>query len=148
GAAGDGSVDITTGGTTVSVAWTAADSLSAIAQRINDAGSGVNAAVVYDGTNYRLVVNAKATGTAAASTFVDHGSGLGWGAPGAITAPAANASFTLDGIAMTRGSNLVDDALASTTFTLTGVHAAAEADSTVDISVDRDAMRDKVKGLV
>jgi flagellar hook-associated protein 2 len=148
GAAGDGSVAITTGTSTKTVAWTAADSLADIATRINDAGAGVTAAVVYDGVKYRLVANARATGTAAASTFVETGAGLGWSAPGAITVAATDARFTLDGIPMTRGSNLVDDALPGTTFTLTAAHAAGEDDTTIDIAADRDALRDKVKGLV
>jgi flagellar hook-associated protein 2 len=148
GVAGDGSVAITTGTSTVNVAWTAADSLATIAQRINDAGSGVTAAVLFDGTSYRLVANAKATGTAAASTFVETGSGLGWSAPGAITTAATDARFALDGIPMTRGSNLVDDALPGVTFTLTAAHAAGEEDTVIDIAADRDALRDKVKALV
>ena len=148
GAAGAGAVDITTGGVTVNVAWTAADSLSAIAQKVNDANTGVTANVLFAGTAYRLVAPSRATGTAAASTFVDSGDGLGWGAPGAIKVPAADAAFTLNGIAMTRGSNLVDDALPGMTFTLKAAHAAAAPDTTVDVTADRDALRDKVKGLV
>ncbi len=148
GVAGTGSVSITTGTSTVDVAWTASDSLADIAQRVNDAGSGVTASVLFDGTNYRLVATSKATGTAAASTFVETGSGLGWSAPGAITLGATDAAFTLDGIPMTRGANLVDDALPGVTLTLTTLHAATEADTTIEVSVDRDALRDKVKGLV
>jgi flagellar hook-associated protein 2 len=148
GIAGDGSVAITTGTSTTTVAWTASDSLADIAQRINDAGSGVTASVVYDGSKYRLVASARATGTAAASTFVETGAGLGWSAPGAETVTATDARFQLDGIPMTRGSNLVEDALPGTTFTLAAVHAAGEDDTVVDITADRDALRDKVKGLV
>lgn len=148
GAAGDGSIDITTGGTTASVSWTAADSLAAIAQRINDASTGVSASVLYDGSKYRLVATARATGTAAASTFVETGDALGWSQPGAIKTPAADASFTLDGIPMTRGSNLVDDALPGVTLTLTAPHAAADADTTLEITSDKDALRDKLKGVV
>lgn len=148
GAAGTGSVAITTGASTVTVAWTASDTLADIAQRVNDAGSGITAAVMYDGTNYRLVASAKATGTAAASTFVETGAGLGWSQPGAITRTATDASFVLDGIPVTRGSNLVDDALTGVTLTLTTAHAAADSDTTIDIGVDRDALRAKLKSLV
>lgn len=148
GAAGDGSIDITTGGTTATVSWTSADSLATIAQRINDAGSGVSASVLYDGSQYRLVATARATGTAAASTFVETGDALGWSQPGAIKTAAADASFTLDGIAMTRGKNVVDDALPGVTLTLTATHAAADADTTLEITTDQAALRDKVKGVV
>lgn len=147
GAAGTGAVAITTGTSTVNVSWTASDSLADIAQRVNDAGSGVTASVLFDGTSYRLVATAKATGTAAASTF-DVGNGLGWGAAGSIKTVASDASFTLDGIPMTRSANLVDDALTGLTFTLKAPHAAADEDTTIDVTADRDALRDKIKGLV
>ena len=148
GAAGDGSIAITTAGTTVNVAWTVSDSLADIAQRINDANGGVTAAVLNDGTNYRLVATSRATGTAAASTFVEGGAGLGWSQPGAVTMPATDATFTLDGIPMTRGKNLVDDALPGISINLTTPHAFGQADTTIDVAVDREALRDKVKGLV
>jgi flagellar hook-associated protein 2 len=148
GAAGTGSVAITTGASTVNVAWTAADSLDTIAQRINDANGGVTAAVMHDGSNYRLVATSRATGVAAASTFVEGGNALGWSQPGAVTVGAADASFTFDGIPMTRSKNLVDDVLPGMTMSLTRTHAIGEADTTIDLTVDRDALRDKVKGLV
>ncbi len=148
GVAGDGSVAITTGTATVNVAWTSSDSLAAIAQRVNDANAGVTASVLFDGSKYRLVATARATGTAAASTFVETGTPLGWSAPGAITAPATDASFTLDGITMTRGKNVVDDAIEGVSFTLRAAHTATDTDTTVEVNVDRDALRDKVKGLV
>jgi flagellar hook-associated protein 2 len=149
GVLGNGSVTIdTASGNPVTVSWTSADSLSTIAGRINDANTGANAAVVFDGTSYRLVANAKQTGTAEAPTFVDGGDGLAWSDPANITLTARNASFVLDGIPITRGSNLVSDVLSGVTLTLTAAHGAGEADTIIDVKADGDAMRDKVKALV
>jgi flagellar hook-associated protein 2 len=53
GILGDGSVVIDSApAAPITVSWTAADSLSAIAQRINDTGSGATASVLFDGTSW------------------------------------------------------------------------------------------------
>ncbi len=149
GVLGDGSVTIAgDGGDPVTVSWSAADSLSAIATRINDAGAAATAAVVFDGSSYRLVATARQTGSAAAPVFSDGGDGLGWSASGNITAAARDARFVLDGLTITRGHNLVSDVLSGVTLTLTAPHGAAEPDTTIDIAPDGDAVRDKVKGLI
>lgn len=149
GTLGDGSVTIdSAAGDPVTVAWTAADSLSVIAQRINDAGAAATASVLFDGTNYRLIASARATGTAAAPTFTDAGDGLAWSQPANVTLAARDAVFDLDGVTITRGSNLVADALPGVTLTLTAAHAAADADTILTVATDRDAVRDKVKGLL
>ncbi len=149
GVLGAGSVTIdTAAGDPVAVSWTATDSLSAIAARINDANAGATAAVIYDGTSYRLVASSRQTGTAAAPTFVDAGDGLAWSSPANVTAAARDAAFVIDGIAVTRGQNVVSDVLAGVTLTLTAPHAAADPDTTLSIAADGEAMRDKVKGLI
>jgi flagellar hook-associated protein 2 len=149
GVLGDGSVTIdTAAGDPVTVAWTAADSLSTIAARINDANAAANASVIFDGTSYRLVATARQTGTVAAPTFIESGDALGWSVPTNITAAARDAAFVIDGISVTRGTNVVSDVLAGVTLTLTAPHAVADPDTVITIADDRDAMRDKVKGLV
>ena len=149
GALGAGQVTMqTAGGTPVTVAWTAADSLSAIATRINDAGGPVAASVLHDGTGYRLIASARATGTAAAASFTESGDPLGWSVPANTTAPARDASFVLDGIPLTRGSNVVADALPGVTLSLIAAHGASEPDTTITVAVDPEAITSKVKGLV
>ncbi len=149
GVLGDGSVTIdTASGDPVTVAWTSADSLSAIAARINDANAAATASVVFDGTSYRLVASSRQTGTAATPTFTDAGDGLAWSNPANVTAASRDAAFVVDGIAVTRGHNVVSDVLAGVTLTLTAPHAAADPDTTITIASDGGAIRDKVKGLV
>lgn len=148
GAAGTGSIDITTSAGTTSVSWTATDTLQDIADRINTADAASTASVVFDGTNYRLVATARQTGVANAPTYTDGGDGLGWSTPANVTIPASDARFTLDGIAMSRSTNLVADAASGVTLTLKRAHGAAEAETTIDVSSDGDAVKTKVKELV
>jgi len=148
GAAGTGSVDITTSAGTKSVSWTATDTLQDIADRINAADAASTASVVYDGTNYRLVATARQPGVANAPTYTDGGAGLGWSAPANVTIAASDARFTLDGIAMTRSTNLVADAASGMTLTLKRAHAVGETDTIVDVSSDGDAVKTKVKDVV
>lgn len=148
GAAGTGSVDITTSAGTKSVSWTATDTLQDIADGINAADAASTASVVYDGTNYRLVATARQPGVANAPTYTDGGAGLGWSAPANVTIAASDARFTLDGIAMTRSTNLVADAASGMTLTLKRAHAVGETDTIVDVSSDGDAVKTKVKDVV
>jgi len=149
GVLGDGSVSIASGaGAPVLVSWTAADSLADVAQRINDSGSAATAAVLFDGTNYRLVTTSRASGTAAAPVFTDAGDGLGLADPGHVTLAARDAVFDLDGITITRGTNVVSDVLPGVTLTLSTAHTASEPDTMLTVATDRDATRTKVTSLV
>ena len=132
----------------VSVSWGSSDSLADVANRIRGSGAGVDASVLYDGSSYRLVVSARDTGTAAAPTFVDSGDGLDLANPTGVMTPGRNAAFTLDGIPMTRGSNVVSDALTGVTFTLKDEHEVGDADSVLPIVLDKEGARGKLQKLV
>lgn len=148
GVLGTGSVQITVGGTTKTVSWTASDSLTDIADRLTSAGAGVSASVLFDGSAYRLVVTADASGTTGKPTFVDAGDGLDLSNAANIKVPAQDAIVTVDGIDVTRSKNVIDDALAGVTLTLTSQAALTDPDTTVTIGLDTKALKDKVKGLV
>src|SRR5262245_52963616 len=111
GVLGTGSLSITVGTTTKSISYGATDTLDDIASKINDAGAGASASVLFDGTSYRLMVAATATGTAAAPVFTDGGDSLGLSNPANITVPARDAIATIDGVEVTRGSNIIGDAV-------------------------------------
>ncbi len=149
GVLGTGSVDITVGGVTKSVAYTAAESLDAVAARINSANAGVNASVVQITTGeFRLVMNAKESGTAKAPTFVDNGDSLDLSNAANIKRPATNAVVNVDGIDLVRSSNSITDAIAGMTLTLNSVHAVGEADARATVSLDTTALTAKVQKLV
>jgi flagellar hook-associated protein 2 len=149
GVLGTGSVDITVGGVTKSVSWTASDSLDAVAAKFNNANAGVTASVVQVKTGeYRLVVTAKDSGTDKAPTFVDNGSGLDLSDGANIKRPAANAEVNVDGIDITRSSNSITDAIPGMTLTLNSVHADGEASGKATVTLDTTALTAKVQKVI
>lgn len=117
-------------------------SLSSVADAINGAGLGVNAAVVSDGTSSYLTLTNRATGYPLTGTPDDalqvnvQTTGTG-GTPLAIgvTRTAQNAAFKIDGFEFTRSSNTVTDAIAGTTLTLKSKSAANTPE---DLVLDND----------
>jgi flagellar hook-associated protein 2 len=121
--------------------------LDDVAAALRSSGAAISAVVLDDGTNRYLSVTSTATGhplggvpgdalslthTATGAT----GKALAMG----ITQPAVNAQFTIDGLAFTRSSNTVSDALPGTTLTLKVKGGAAE-----DLVVANDADATKAK---
>jgi flagellar hook-associated protein 2 len=141
GIAGTGSFSIATGsGSTAqsaTISFTSTDTLSSIAAKINGANAGVSASVLYDGTSYRLMVASNTAGTANAATFTDlSGTSLGLGNASNVTIPAADAKVNIDGIEVTRSTNVIDDALPGTTLTLNSAQAATDPNTTVAVTTD------------
>lgn len=129
-------------------------SLEAVRDAVNAAAIGVAAGIVNDGAAARLVFAAKETGAACGLRVTvtdddgthtdmaglsrlayDPAAAEGAGRNLVQAVAAQDASFRLDGIAMTRRSNTVGDAIAGVTLTL----RATNAGSPVAISVERDA---------
>lgn len=148
GVLGTGSLDITVGATTKSISYGATDTLADIASKINNAGAGASASVLFDGTSYRLMVAATATGTAAAPTFTDGGDGLDLSNAANIKVPARDAIADIDGVEVTRGSNVIGDAVAGLTLTLVSPHAPTDTAASINITQDATSLRDKLKSLV
>jgi flagellar hook-associated protein 2 len=148
GVLGTGSLDITIGDATKSIEYGATDSLADIAAKINNAGAGASASVLFDGTSYRLMVAANATGTAAAPVFSDGGDGLDLSNAANIKVPARDAIAEIDGVEVTRGSNVIGDAVAGLTFTLVSPHALTDDAATINVTQDATSLKDKLKALV
>ncbi len=149
GALGVGSVTFNgASGSPISVAWTATDSLSAIADRMTSAGAGVTASVLHVDGGYRLLVRSNETGTAAATTFTDSGDHLDLANAANVTISARDAQATIDGVTITRSKNLIDDALPGVTFTLKAPHAVTDADTLATVATDHDASKAKVQKFI
>ncbi|HWD58901.1 MAG TPA: flagellar filament capping protein FliD [Stellaceae bacterium] len=150
GSLGSGSISIQVGsGTAVTVNITSgSSSLSAIAAAIDQANTGVNASVVFDGSSYRLALTGKGTGTANAFTVSGTGglAGLSYHT-GAFdltdSQDAANAGFSLNGISITSGSNTVSGVIPGVTLTLAGNGSA-----TVSVSQNITPLDDAAQGVV
>lgn len=149
GALGAGTLRITVGGVAKDITVTAgADSLTQVRDAINASGAAVRASLVNDGSSspHRLVITGTSTGLANAVT-VD-ASGLTGGAQPLTTTSlvaADDARFTLDHIAMTRGTNQVTDALEGVTLDLLD---ETTSELTVDVASDGAASARPVQDLV
>ena len=145
-------------GVTINV--TAADSLQDIVSNINQqkATTGVTASVIKSAANdYRLVLTADqtgATGFTLSGADLDAGgalAGLNLGAAGQSNARqnlqhAQDARVTIDGLTVTRSSNTIADALPGVTLNLKQADPATTI--TMNIDVDRQALRDNVQAFV
>lgn len=128
--------DFTINGQTVTVA--AADSLEAIRDKINALNggatpSGVSAYVVNTGTGSALVFRADATGASAFT--VSDGTGAVLAGLGATITAGTDASFSVDGVAITRPTNTISDVISGVTLTL----STAEAGTPVQVTVGQDS---------
>lgn len=157
---------VTINGVDIDVA--AADSLGDIRDRINalDTGAtpiGVRATILsVSPTDNRLVLTSTASGAAGISLADTTGTvlqslglqdGVGGVPAAAVLVDGTDALFTIDGVALTRTSNVVSDALEGVTLTLTSEESGAVTDIAVGRFMDaaRGAMQtfvDAYNGLV
>ncbi len=145
---GTGTLDIQVGAAAaVSVTVTAADTLTTVVDKINSSGADVTAGIVFDGTNYRLQVSGNKTGAANAVTFTETGTTLGLDNPANEKVAAADAVFSVDGIAMTRATNSFSDAIPGVTLDLVGTTTVGTP-ATVTVSRDAGAFADKLQEFV
>lgn len=131
------------------------DSPAAIAAKINSSDVGVTATVLKDAAGERVVMRSKETGAANTFTVVVAGGNadglqklaFGSGAPGNMTQvqPAANAIFSIDGVALESPTNKLTDTVPGVTLTLNKVTTAA-----VDINVttDTEGMKKNIQAFV
>lgn len=144
---GEGDLTITVGtDAAVVVTIDATDTLETVASKINASGAGVSAGLLFDGTSYRLQVSSNETGLDRAVTFSEGGTlALDLDDPANVTQAAQDASFSIDGFAMTRSTNGVADAIPGVTLTL---GAVTTAPATVSISRDPAALEEQVQTFV
>lgn len=139
-----GSFNFTVGaGTLQSVAIDATTTITGLSDAINALNAGVSSSVVNDGTSYRLVLTAANTGVANQITINQNDTTLLFSTTLQV---AQDASFTVDGLAITRSSNTIGDVLTGVSFTLKSANAAAPV--TVTATRDTGEIEKKVVALV
>ena len=131
---GSGTMSIQVGsGISVNIS-TADTSMQGIAQAINKANAGVSATIVNDGKINHLVVTGQKTGEANAVTITAGGAlDIFDSSKAAAHQAAQDANFIVDGIAVTKPSNTVSDAISGVTLTLSAVSA-----DPIKVNVTRD----------
>ena len=130
------------------------DTLTGIAAAINSAGAGVSAAVVYDGTGYRLTLNSNNTGSSNAFTITTSGatgslSALGYssgtGSSGmTLSQTASNASVNINGLTISSASNTVSGAIPGVSLNL----LQASGSSTLTVGNDTKSFVQSVQLFV
>ncbi len=148
---GTGTIGITRGGETVTIEIGTADqTLEGVRNKINAAGAGVTASIVQDGGGPRLVLTATETGAANGVTVsvADATGQLGALAyPGGMTEnrAAADAQFTVNGLALTSASNKLENVVDGLDLTLSTVTASPV---TVKVSNDTTALRKGINDFI
>lgn len=145
-----GDLDITIDGTTTSISISATDTLENIASNLNEnLGDDVDAAVIFDGTDYRLRVAAEDT-----NELIDYDeTGLSGGTfdfedSANALIDAQGASITIDGLAITSDTNSITDAIPGVTINLTQAHDNSTDTNPLTVAADTDAIVDKIDNFV
>lgn len=145
GQAGDLSIQVG-GGSAVVISVLPADSLADIATKIGQSGARVTAGVVNAGGSYRLSIQGLDTGAANGISFVEtSGLTLGLSAPENTYEAAQDAQLTIDGLAVTRPTNSIADAIPGVTLALT---KETTGKATVRIAGDSTALKAKINAFV
>jgi flagellar hook-associated protein 2 len=148
---GNGTISITVGTTVTDITINSSNNtLEGIRLAINNSGANVQASFINDGsaTNpVKLVISGNKTGVDNAVSISASNTLFGFGQSTPITftqvQAAQNASFTLDGVAVTKASNTVNDVIAGTTLTL-----ESAGSGTITLSPDEDAIKEKIQNYV
>lgn len=145
----------------VEVAIAAGDTLEQVRDKLNASlkDKGITANIVNnpdDGTS-RLVLSAKETGAgkdivisadaALTDLAVDSSVMAGASTAGYLGEPAANAQFTIDGLARTSASNSIAGVIPDVTFTLVG-KTEVDKPLTLTVGQDRSGFADNIKKFV
>jgi flagellar hook-associated protein 2 len=138
---GTGTLTISVGSASSTVSINSSnDTLSGIATAINSASDnpGVTASILTTSDGSRLVLTGTATGAANAITVSESDGGTGLAplvSTLAVTQPAADANFTINGFAATSPSNVVSSAISGVTLDLLG-QSAADTPTTLTVAPD------------
>ena len=153
-----GSLDISiNGGTPVTVTIDGTNNtLAGIRQAINDAAAGVTATIINDGTTNRLVLTSTTSGSVGSISVAATDSGAGGthalsqldSASLVQTQAADDANLTINGIAITRTSNTISDAIAGVTLNLTKGTLASPGTATLAVARDTAATTSAVESFV
>lgn len=150
-------------GAAVSVSVSATDTMTDIASKINQSGSGVTALVVRSGTEERLMLRGNQTGSEAGfriQTFDGGGTAITDGATGVgklaydtngvstygmtQTQSALNANVEIDGIAVSSSTNTVSDAVPGVTLNLLATTSTA---TNVTVGADTAEAKSKIEAF-
>ena len=165
-AVGEGTIHLKVGsGSTVDITVSATDTIDDVAQAINDAETGVQAAVIFDGTDYFLTLAADETGAENVInlTVTDTGDSNNTDMNGlsrlvydqgvtenlSQAQGAADSIITVDGVAdIHRDTNVIDDVIKGVTITLESAPEAPDNEATLTVSLNTSEVVSKIDSFV
>ena len=127
------------------------NTLQGIRDAVNGADIGVRANIVNDGTGERLVFSSTESGAANGFLVDADGDGLDRLAfnenstESVRTRVGSDAELTVDGLAITRSSNTIDDLIDGVTLTL---KQTTEAPAEINVNTDNSGARSSIEGFV
>ncbi len=126
----------------------AADSLAAIAGKINGADSGVTASLINGGAGKAyLTLTAKSSG-AGSEIALEDVSGTALAALGGISTEilsAQDAEFEIDGLSLTSSKNEITDVIPGSTLTLKKANLDGSQKTTLTVAKDSEALKSKLR---
>lgn len=135
----EGTLDLSINGTTHTVNIAATDTITKVAEKINNLGAPIGASVISDGTQFYLSLSNLETGHTVGSApstalqITENYTGAGGAELNlAITQTAQNSRTLVDGLTIERKSNELTDVIPGLSFSLKSVGAAE------DVVVNRD----------
>ena len=146
-----GTVSITVGTTVTQITIDKTNNtLDGLRLAINNSGANVQASFLNDGSStnpVKLLISGKETGSnnAVSITAANTLFGAGQNTPITFTQAesAQNASFVIDGVAVTKANNTVTDVIAGTTLQLESAGSGI-----ITLSPDEDAIKEKIQNYV
>lgn len=144
-----GTVRLTVGGTEQTITLNSSENnLTGLRDKINGLGLGVTASIFTTGTganpNY-LSITANTTGEKAIA-LVDDPTGAATNLLSNVDS-GSNANFKLNGVSVSKSSNLVNDVVNGVSFTLTGTTSGSES-VTLSLSSNRNSVSSRLNAFV
>jgi len=137
------------GGAPVSVTLSSTDTLNDIAASLSSSGARVSASVIFDGTNYQMLVRGLDSGDANTIAFTESSpaitAALGLSTPANTYQAAQDSLFTVDSISMRRPTNQVTGAVPGVTLALA---RTTTTPAQITVAVDPAALKTKVQAFV
>ncbi len=144
-----GSVQLTFNGTTTDIALTPGENtLTGLRDKINNLGVGVTATILTTGsgpTPYYLSITSNTAGEKPIA-LADDPTGANTNLL-AATDNGSNANFKINGVAVSKASNLINDVVSGVTFTITGTTAPSENVS-LTLSSSRSGLASKLDSFI
>lgn len=140
---GSGTLTITVGSKTTSIEVNSTNNtLEGLKTAINNANAGVTASIINDGSSYRLSLTGTNSGSDNTITIQDNlqgGSLFSW----TESQSASNASIELDGISISKSSNVVTDVIDGVTLNL-----QSAGSGTITLTSDTSKVKQNISNFV